>query len=94
MDRLCAQLEDKEPKPSYRDFLDYLFLVWTPNTDFVAIGNKGCGPITAEKPYIMLTNSVNIAERGRLSQNAQLVDGELLLCKVYVGDMIEHKGGK
>ena len=95
MDTLTSLLESRatslQPKSSYRDLLDYLFLVWTPDIDFVAIGNKGCGLITASKSYVTLTNSVNIAEKERLNQNGtQPVNGELLVCKVYVGDMMEH----
>jgi Leucine-rich repeat (LRR) protein len=98
MDTLRMNLDKKSnsmnSKSSYRDYLDYMFLIWTPNTDFVAIGNHGCGPITPDRPYIKLTNSVNVAEKERaeLYGSKEMIDGDLLLCKVYIGDMLEYDG--
>ena len=100
MDTLRSLLETHSfsPKTAFRDLLDYLFIVWFPGMDLVAMGNAGCGPITHERPYVMLTNSVGIAESARFFENghgqkgASVLEGELLLCKVYIGNMAELMG--
>ena len=99
MDTLRSLLETKSfnTKTVFRDLLDYLFIVWSPGTDLVAMGNSGCGPITLERPYVVLTNSVGIAESARFTdggcgQNGGVLEGELLLCKVYIGNMAELVG--
>ncbi|XP_019851716.1 PREDICTED: leucine-rich repeat-containing protein 9-like [Amphimedon queenslandica] len=99
MDTLRSLLEAKSlsPKTAFRDLLDYLFIVWSPGTDLVAMGNSGCGPITLDRPYVVLTNSVGIAESARFidsgrGQNGGVLEGELLLCKVYIGNMAELVG--
>ena len=100
MDTLRSLLETKSlsPKTAFRDLLDYLFIVWSPGTDLVAMGNSGCGPITPDRPYVVLTNSVGIAESARFIEksvcdhNGGVLEGELLLCKVYIGNMAELVG--
>lgn len=48
-------------------------------------------PATSTSPVIWLTNSVNIADVVRLSQQGRgmVGQGKLLLCKVFVGQAAE-----
>lgn len=98
MDSLRSILETQthtfSSKTTYRDLLDYLFLVWTPNANFVAMATDGCGPVTNDTPYVTLTNSIGIAEKLRFINNGcgHSRDSILLLCKVYTGNMIECTG--
>lgn len=95
MDTLRPLLDDHSVKPSvaFRDLVDYLFLVWSPGMDLVSMGHRGCG--LYDKPYVELTNSVGVAEMARFNgwgRGSGPLKGELLLCKVYVGNMKEHEG--
>ena len=93
---LETQTHTFSSKSTYRDLLDYLFLIWTPDANFVTIATDGCGPITKDTPYVTLTNSIGIAEKLRFIKNGcgHSRDSILLLCKVYTGNMIECTGEK
>ena len=94
-DSLRQLLECQKPltKKSHRDLLDYLFLVWLPEINFVNINNAGSG-LTEEAPYVLLTNSIGLAERERHKSRGPCDrrSTDLILCKVFVGNIVEHIG--
>ncbi|KAL5493183.1 hypothetical protein EMCRGX_G014321 [Ephydatia muelleri] len=90
----CKALQQR----SYKQFLDYLFLVWSPDLDVGRVCQQGL-----KTPCVALTNSPMSAEGPRLQQareggggtlevlrEAQW--GQLVLCKVFMGTSAETTG--
>ena len=95
-DRVKLLTEETKSQPKkMKDLFDYLFLARAPDEklyDFEC-GGSGLNKEGEESTPIVLSNSIGLAEDERLKGVGPFEKrtGELLLCKVYLGNLVEHK---